>query len=463
MRFSSLKDDSGYAITFILMVTFVVTTLLVSILMIVYFTNLQAVKRIEKRKIDLACYSALQKILSGDPQTYNLNNFNINNVTMNISYSMRGLFKQVTITGKTKNDSSKVEYLLADKVSYPFDNALILSQPNLNATVAGVTKITGNILVTRKAIQRGSIFGIRNSNENYLDGNINVDQNLETKFYDDSLLLNVLYKQPPENTFTINKDYILNNESLPLLDSLHFVSISGNLIIEDSTIIAPQKPTKIPISIFVHGNTTVGAGTYLNFPVNIYSDSSVFLEENASLKNSIVSSRGSIIINKDCYFEGCQFFSMNNIEVSQSKFEYPSILGIYVNTTKSSSYKDEIQLKSSILNGSILLLSAQAGLSQNKSKILINDSSKVQGLIYSENNVDISSNVIGIVYTYQFWFYKEPSEYINWLVNLNLDRKKLNQWFLLPVGFKTGGTSGFPFSQTSSFADLSILRQEWIY
>jgi hypothetical protein len=461
MQITIVKDDSGYALPFILMVSFVVTTLLVSLLTIVYFTNLQAVKQIEKKKIDLACYSALQKLLSGDLAAENLNNLPINNVNMTANTRMYGLFDEVTITGKTKNDSSSVTYILGDKVSYPFDNALIISHPDLGTTVAGVTRITGNIVAEKNSFEKGNIFGIRNSNENYLDGKINIDQNLKTKFYDDSLLLNILYKQPAENVFSTNNNFTLTNKSLHFLDSLQSLNINGNLIIQDSAAIISTVNAKNAISIFVHGNTLISPGIFLDFPINIYSDSSVVIGGGSSLKNCIVSSRGSIEINKGCYFEGCQFFSLKNIEVIQSKLEYPSILAIYVNTYKSSSYKDVIELDSSTVNGSLLLVCAQTGLSQNKSKIEIDDSSRVQGLVYSENYVNISGKISGIIYTNAFWFYKDPSEYINWIVNLNLNRQQLNQWFLLPAGFKN--TASLSEGPERSFSNANILRQDWIY
>lgn len=457
MQFYDLKEDSGYALSFIIIVSFLITTLLVGLLTIVYFYNLQATKRVEKSKIDLACYSALQRILSGDIQYENRNDFTIDNINIHTSYQMKGLFKEVTITGRTTNDSSEVKYLLGESVNYPFNYALIISKPDANTTIAGVTKITGNILSTRNAFEKGNIFGIRNSNENYLYGNINVDKNIRTKNYADSLILDCISKQPGSNAFSINNDYILDNKTLSILDSLQNIIINGNLTIQDSSgTIGEHLQNQKDISIFVHGYTTISPGTFLKQPIEIHSDSSVLLGNNVSMMNSVITSKSPITIGSICYFKGCQFLSLKTIHATESNFEYPSLLAVYVNTTESSAYKNEMDLDSSFFNGSLMLVCKQTGIPNNKSKIFVDSNSKVQGLIYSENFVDISGSVAGIVYAYSFWYYEEPSEYINWLVNVNLNRQKLNKWFLLPTGF--GTQQGL-----NSTDNLDILSTKWIF
>lgn len=76
-----------------------------------------------------------------------------------------------------------------------------------------------------------------------------------------------------------------------------------------------------------------------------------------------------------------------------------------------------------------------AGFSSNKTKIKIDDQSKVQGLVYSENNLELYGDVTGTIYTYNFWYYIEPTEYFNWLINVKVNRNELDSWFLLPTVF----------------------------
>jgi hypothetical protein len=51
---------------------------------------------------------------------------------------------------------------------------------------------------------------------------------------------------------------------------------------------------------------------------------------------------------------------------------------------------------------------------------------------------------------YKFIYYREPTEYINWIVNARIDRRSLDEWFLLPAGFEGA-------------EQRRILKETWIY
>jgi hypothetical protein len=74
----------------------------------------------------------------------------------------------------------------------------------------------------------------------------------------------------------------------------------------------------------------------------------------------------------------------------------------------------------------------------------------VQGFIYCENNLELLGKLYGEAYTYNTYFYQEPTQYINWLVNMEIDRNKLDKWFCFPLGFSTS-------------RNYKIIKESWIY
>jgi Ribonuclease HepT-like len=164
---------SGYALPSVLMITLLVVTLIMGLLTVIFFYDGISMRMIEREKLDIAGYSALQMLMS-DTTGISAGNslYNIDSISVTTVTRLKGFYWEVTTIANGKNDSSRVNYLLGSPVenSRLFTNAVILSRPNLRATVAGNTKITGNILATTKRIIKGNIFGEPPVDEDYLDG-----------------------------------------------------------------------------------------------------------------------------------------------------------------------------------------------------------------------------------------------------------------------------------------------------
>jgi hypothetical protein len=169
--------------------------------------------------------------------------------------------------------------------------------------------------------------------------------------------------------------------------------------------------------------------------MSIYADS-IEINNNCDLSNLVSISKGKIKVFDQCYFRYVQLFSNDDIIIKRSHFLFPSVIGLYNITADTSKKNPGIFIKSSVINGNILLICDYSGLGSNKSKIFIDDRSKVQGVIYSENNTDLRGDLSGSLYTLNTWYYKEPTEYKNWLVNMKVDRPKLDKNFTSCTGFK---------------------------
>ncbi|HEX2982197.1 MAG TPA: hypothetical protein VHO28_01500, partial [Ignavibacteriales bacterium] len=362
----------------------------------------------------------------------------------------KGLFLKFTAKAYNHADSLKVVYDLAEKALSPFDKALIISAPNLTATVAGETEITGDMLLTTKNIQMGRIFGIENASSDYHDGDIIVDGSIKAKAFDEAPLRNLFFdiNKPVENASLIKGDFLLTESSLAQIGSMRNIFINGSLTISGSI---QSSRYSNPLNITVSGGLIIEENSKCDLDMLIACSSKAYIKSGSDLSGMVISSLDTVEIMSKTAFKDCQIYSSSSIKMDESYFGYPSIIGIYVDASKQDKLDESLEINNSVINGSVLLVSTVTGLNTNKSIIKIDDKSYIQGLIYSENNSGIEGKVDGIIYTRNFYFYKDPTEYINWMVNLNVNRKNLDEHFLLPIGF------------ANDAENMEILNVKWMY
>jgi len=429
------NDNFGYALPYMLVTFLLITTLIYVTINFFYIYNRYEIIKYNKKKIELACFSAVQKYISEDKVNYTGSyTIKVDSINVFLSCGYKGLYYKITASAKYRQDSSVVTYLAAEKAISPFDNAVVISRPGLNAAVAGNTKIIGNILGTSNKIVKGKIFGVEQAKNDYLTGKINVTENIYPKLFNDSLFTNIIAqtkKISVSQSKLFKENVTLTDGFISQYDSISKYYVTGNLSITGN-LFNRKSGTK---QVFVTGIATFENNVKSDLDLEIYCDSSVTINGNSSLENIIIYAKNKIQIKPDVVCRNVQLFSEKGIECEKTVMNYPSIMCLYVNPKDTSKQKSTISISSSHINGTIMLLASEVASSNNKSKILIDDKSKIQGLIYCENNVDISSDLTGILYTYNILYYKKPTEYINWFVDQKIDRSSLDKSFLLPVGF----------------------------
>lgn len=440
------KFNEGYALPSVLLVSLLVMTLLLSILSIVYFTETGTSRLIEKQKLKLACYSSVQMALADSVLLFSdSSNIRTDNFDVLLKTRQYGFWREVIASSKGIIDSVKLRYLIgiqSTENSY-FENAIVISRPNLRASVAGDTKIVGGILGTSDQIVMSNIFGEPPVKKDYHKGVKKIDNKIKSQLIPDSLFNNiaaVFANRNSEITNELNQNEIDLFESGVLYSALNDLAINGNI----------DSKERDGILLKTTGALTIQENTSVKYPALLYSDSLIIIESNCNLQNSIVYSKGPIIIHEGSTFKNVQIFSQDSIYIDGAHFDYPSIICLSVDDTIAEKKNKAIILENSIVNGSILLMTNTSGLSSNRTKIRIDKKSKVQGLIYSENNVELYGEIFGTIFTFNFWYYKEPTEYINWLINVKVDRDEVDKWFLLPAVFQ-------------EICEYQILKEEWIY
>jgi hypothetical protein len=446
MKVNLLLED-GYSLITVMIICQLLIILVISFITFALITDMSNAKSVGKKRLDLLCISAVEMdklhYLKYPKESYSIE---IDSTDILVEKRLKGLYVETTATVKNSTDSSKLRAVFGNSTVPQFVNALTLSEPKARLAVTGTTSIIGDISFTGKKVVKGKISGIENSSANYHEGSLYTNVSLDTKIYNDSLFIMLFSNKKEGFDTTINKlEFTFSEKNLKHLIGKK-VFISGNLSIEGE-IFSDYKAAGT--TLVVGGKLIIKSQVESTLNLELYCDSSATVAENANIQNCIIISKSGINIQKNCLFTNTQLISKKNITIQKSQFNYPADIAVYIDVSQKELLNTSIQLNSSIINGSILLLCSTIGTNDNKSKIELNNSI-VHGTVYSENYAEVTGKIIGSLYTYRLRYYKKPTEYINWMVNLNIDRSSRDNSFLYPIGFKEAG-------------NYEILEETWIY
>lgn len=410
-----MRENSGYSLPTVLVIVFLITTLLYGVLAGLFFQNILTVKSLNTAKSKLNCISEVNQYLSSPRGFHTVTN------------EKRGINLTLKAIGKNQRDSIAGHFIYGIKADSLFSNALTITRPNFRGAVTGNTKIIGNILLTRNRINKGNIYGVSPVSKNYLEGRIIEDKNLNANLFNDSIYLSLFEKYKPG--FGSRMDNMeIDLSTTTVLPERRY--INNNLIISGKSF---KESGVDGLYLHVGGNVKFLKGTKSDSFITIISDSTIVIEGNCKIRNAVLISRDRIIVKPNSHFKNTELISAKEIFIKNSQFNYPSVLALYTEVEDSTKLENKISIEESVINGSIILSCSILGLPSNKSKIFIDDRSKIQGVIYSENNSELLGEIFGSVYTYNLLYTTKEKEYINWLVNLNIDRSKLDPDFLLPT------------------------------
>ncbi|MFC2139722.1 hypothetical protein ACFLR4_03585 [Bacteroidota bacterium] len=447
-KINIIRNEEGFALMSVLVVSALITGIVMILLVYVMFINVSTVRKINKRKLELACISALELnkldtlMTSGEPYIVNIDDQDVR-----VERNQKGLYWEVTAEAVSSGITVKLKALIGSRPSRQFNNALSVSQPDAQLVAAGNTRIRGDIFSPKSRIAPGRIMGIESLPSDYHKGEILSGSGLNARITDDNLITNLFSPVNYDYDTTIaGREFILDPVSYELIKNKNRILVIGKLIVRGSVL---TKDKKISLDFSVNNKVVFEEGAKTNFDFTIHSDSSIVFEKRANIGNIIVISDSEISVGENSTFFNAQLISSKTVSIKGSLFNYPSLLMLYVDTENEETSEAVLSINSSVINGSVILICDRAGLNVNKSKILI-ENSRIQGALYSENYSEITGSILGTVYTYKLLFNKAPTEYINWMVNLNIDRPGLDDSFLLPVCF-------------NNVNDYEILRKSWIY
>lgn len=451
MHFTELKKISskkdGYTLLYTIFLMLIVSTFLLSFLLIIFYHNSLSERMEDKIKLKLKARSIIEEIISGRPENEIVQSSKKEGFNVSIENKRKGLFFLYKIKTHRLKDSSEVWYNLGALPNDEFDNAVVLSQLKSDLNVAGKTKIDGDILLSGK-LKRGDVFGKLKTDKNFHTGRVVINDSIPLKLYDEKEIEELFVK----DTLKTDSLYQMFESGDIVLEKYNFkdylkdtsIYVNGDLTLEGELVSSKKGYL---LEFFVKGNVIINEETDSNIRMIIKSDSEIKIEEEVKIKNAVLIADSNITLAEDSKFANVQIISKDTIDVKKSYFEYPSYIAVF-DSKENPEENSFIKLNNSVFNGAVMLVSKSTQLNENSGKILLDDESQFKGVLYSESKLELNNKITGTVYVNQITHYRQPTEYLNWLFDFEINRTELDSNFVLPYGFNK---------------KKKVVSEEWIY
>ncbi|OFX83103.1 MAG: hypothetical protein A2X00_00980 [Bacteroidetes bacterium GWE2_32_14] len=369
-------------------------------LLALYLHNIQVSQLIKKSDLNDDIESALNIYLT----TENFNDYNkeikidlFEDGEHNVSLLVKkwGLYDIAYLNAKWKNININKAVLVGNDISENDEISIYYTNSAEKLTLCGNSLIEGNAFLPEKNVERGYIDGKGYNGEELIYGNIgyaeyslpelNIDliDEIENNYKKSSLSQVKNYNeyvnssnQVIDNLFT-NEPIILYSD-LPL--EIESVSLFGNIVVFSEQAITIKNTSKIQDAILIANQVNIESGFKGNFQV--FCTDSIIVEENVSLL-------------------------------------YPTVL--LVNSID----KAKISIgNNSLIFGDIILYNSN--VSQN-AKILLEEGSIIQGLVYSYNKIEPKGSIYGSLYCNKIELITKSSSYSGHLMNAVISFDKLSK------------------------------------
>lgn len=435
-----LKSQRGSALLNVLAVIFILLTIFFAVF--AYALNRFSVlkKEINSTKAQYLSEGGLQRYLSClgkdeiDLTQRNLPQYDIRiseDEGFQLSARLYGAYLLVTSIGKFKNTNDTSYALIGKLPGKNFNFAIINGSSEYPLTLAGRTKIIGDIQAGPGGVSKGEIngeyFQYETLNEGAIYGSLEkpafaLDREIIKKY------INNIPNRADNYDRFIQGSLVLDNRSFENLEENSVILIENNLEINpDKPIIANR-----PITLIVEGSVEITGNARLAGSLEIISSGYINLREGARLDGALLVAEDSLIIGRGGNFSG-QALSPGLITIKENaRILHPSLIYSYY-PGYSSDDRQIIFENNSNSQCIVVMDSTLDKTSERYNRISVDDYASITGILESEEYIELKGSLAGLVLTNQFIYRTDKSVYINWLRNASVDRLKLDFFPVMPI------------------------------
>ena len=435
-----LKSQEGSALLNVLAVIFILLTIFSAVF--AHALNRFSVlkKDINMAKARYLSEAGLQRYLSYldreeiDLTSRNLLEYNIEISDKNnfrLSARLFGAYLMVRSIGTHKSIADTIYALVGKLPGKEYNFAIINASSVYPLTLAGRTKITGDIKMGQGGVTKGEIDGQYFQFEDLNEGlilpaldtvNFGLDRDFLKRYLDE------IPNRSDNHDRFIQGSLVLNEKSIENLKGSSIVLIENNLEIN------PDIPLILddPITLIAKGSIEIKGTTRLSGPLEIISSGYINLSEGAVLEGCLLVAEDSVIVRGGAKYSG-QILSSGKITIKDNaRILHPSLVYSYYPGYSS----DERQIvfeNKSVAEGIVVMDSTLDNNREEYNRILIEDYAAITGILQSEECIEMRGSLFGIAVTSRFLYVKDQSIYVNWLGNAVIDRSKLDFIPIMPV------------------------------
>lgn len=385
----------------VLLLSIVISLLIVSLLLFLFPLNsfmFKSYSRLyQNRVVNSNINSALKSFLTNPSLNENsgtevLHLFGDTHITK----ESWGLFELLIINSRIESVEKQNVYLIGQDFHHATDS-LVLYVPQIGSpvTCVGETKIEGRVRLPIQGIKAGYMDG------SYFTGSLENIQKLE---------------KSEKNLPTLSSYFSETLNSFRNINGVaqkYGVSVKPTSLIPDSLNIQfSEKP-----SIFKSNTNVYLSNSYIDGKVIILSDSSITIDASCRINNPIIIAPKIRIC--EGFIGNGQFFATDSIIVEKNvSLEYPSVL---VLTQQKREKSSRLTVgANSFIDGSVIITRPDGIQSYHYPRTEIDKTAKLRGFIYAAGLLDARGEIVGSIYTENFYCQTPSGFYLNYLNNGNL-------------------------------------------
>jgi len=404
------------ALFYAILISFIITTLSSSLILLAYFNDLYISQTIIQEQIKSNVYSAFNYYF----QTPNLCEINketsielFDDVPSIVTLNLKqwGLFKLLTIESNYKHFSFSQKALIGYKAVEKDDLSLYLADHNNYLSLCGKTIIKGNVKIPSLGPKRAYIEGQSFEGDRLIEGKIEKSEAKLPEIDPQILELNRKYLSGQHKV----EDSVMVYEYFENIDTI------SNSFTNKCLVIKCQAGTVIT-NKYIIGNVIFISSQSLTISSNSQVSDAVFYASDIKIESN---------------FEGAlQAFAINSLEIETNvKLNYPSNLVLLPDET----VQGKLTIgENSIVEGSVLLYSV-FNMPELNSFLQIDVGALVHGQVYSNQWTELKGEINGSLYANQIILKTLSSVYENHLLNASIDLSKRSKYYIGVDWFKEQG------------------------
>ena len=424
-------DQSGYALPSVLLMVVVFSSIAVSSILLLYFERQNALIQVARVKAEYASQSGIAQevaALSINPTTHQYPDGSISN-TKTISW---GVFFAANSIGHFCKTSQSHTAIVANIPSGVFNYAFVLGNANHQLICSGDSHIKGDVVVGKSGVTTGTLPGYPTPRQISIDGGIIRQAVPALPSFDRTGLQDQIKKwmsQEGQQARLIAKGS-LDLTSVP--DSITMVECEGNLRIGGKI-----HRNSYPLTIRTSGCISFEQHVSISGLVLCISSGELLVVTGIKIDNAILFCSDSVRVEQGADFAGQIVSPSVNLERG-AWLRYPSAI---VSDSIRGNKNQRIVLKTGASVEGIVMMLGEKPQTMT-SALTIEKGAKVVGSVYSQVPATIDGEVFGSVFVQDLYFYLSPTRYYGWMRTGNIDRSKLPNGYMVPVGFSQSTNCG---------------------
>ncbi|MEM6647919.1 MAG: hypothetical protein AAF730_16870 [Bacteroidota bacterium] len=356
----------------------------------------------------------------------------INDEAVSITVEPYGSYLWVEALAEAGRSQSTVRVIAGERPPLALERAVVQWDTQSSLNVAGTTSIVGDIVVGERGVVESTFKTERFVGE--VDGTVYPVQGLAAPYFDTTAVSLVLAQYDAwargatsSTPSTAEPGRYALVRARPSRLPVRRLASGYTLSAADSTWLNQ------PHRVVVAGNLTVQGPLRLP-PLTHLLVRDTLVIQGAVSGDDLIGYAGRHLRASGPLSATAQLFSQDDLHLGAGvRLDYPSV--VYVDG-RAVDAQGRIHLEEDVVvNGMLMHPPQPARPQQAAARIRLAEGSLVRGAVYNGLETEVHGLILGHLWSYQFYFFETPTNYINWLKDVTIDVTQRPQAFALPPLF----------------------------